>query len=160
MDPKVCGKLLTHHRRGNGVDVDALRDRIPLRQITGKGSKIGSHGNRGFRWRKSKVFSWLFLVSREYLGIYRPKNRVRRVVVGPQAKGVPPPRARPGGLWRHGRSPAFISKSAGFLLVQEKSFQRFYSVWTPFNIPYLQYSKTRKKQKLALGSRLIGYSEK
>ena len=29
MDPKVCGKLLTHHRRGYGVDVEALRDRFP-----------------------------------------------------------------------------------------------------------------------------------
>ena len=37
MDPKVCGKLLTHHRRGYGVDLEALCDRIPLRQITGKG---------------------------------------------------------------------------------------------------------------------------
>ena len=24
MDPKVCGKLLTHHQRGYGVDVEAL----------------------------------------------------------------------------------------------------------------------------------------
>ena len=31
MDPKVCDKLLTHHRRGYRVDVEALRDRIPLR---------------------------------------------------------------------------------------------------------------------------------
>ena len=30
MDPKVCGKLLTHHRRGYGVDVEALRDDGPL----------------------------------------------------------------------------------------------------------------------------------
>ena len=29
MDPKVCGKLLTHHRRGYGVDVEALRGRLP-----------------------------------------------------------------------------------------------------------------------------------
>ena len=29
MDPKVYGKLLTHHRRGYGVDVEALRDRFP-----------------------------------------------------------------------------------------------------------------------------------
>ena len=29
MDPKVCGKLLTTHRRGYGVDVEALRDRFP-----------------------------------------------------------------------------------------------------------------------------------
>ena len=47
MDPKVCGKLLTHHRRGYGVDVEALRDRIPLRQIAGKGTKMGSHGTEG-----------------------------------------------------------------------------------------------------------------
>ena len=39
MDPKVCGKLVTHHRRGYGVDVEALRDGIPLRQIAGKGPK-------------------------------------------------------------------------------------------------------------------------
>ena len=32
MDPKACGKLLTLHRRGNGVDVEALRDLFPLRQ--------------------------------------------------------------------------------------------------------------------------------
>ena len=37
MDPKVCGKLLTHHRRGYGVDVEALRDRLPLWQDAGKG---------------------------------------------------------------------------------------------------------------------------
>ena len=40
MDPKVCGKLLTLHQRGNGVDVEALRDRSPLRQIAGKGPKM------------------------------------------------------------------------------------------------------------------------
>ena len=36
MDPKVCGKLLTHHQRGYGVDVEALRDKTPLTG-TGKG---------------------------------------------------------------------------------------------------------------------------
>ena len=30
MDPKVCGKLLTTHRRGYGVDVEALHDDGPL----------------------------------------------------------------------------------------------------------------------------------
>ena len=93
-----------------------------------------------------KVFSWLFLVSREYLGIYRSKNRVRRAAVGPQARGRAPPSTRPYGLSPHGRSPAFLSKPGRFLLVQEKSSRRFYSVWTPFNIPYLQYSKTRKNR--------------
>ena len=32
MDPKVCGKLLTTHRKGYGVDVEALHGGFPLRQ--------------------------------------------------------------------------------------------------------------------------------
>ena len=63
MDPKVCGKLLMLHRRGNGVDVEALHDRFPLRQIAGKGPKMESHGYRRFRRWKS-VFVALADVSR------------------------------------------------------------------------------------------------
>ena len=56
MDPKVCGKLLTHHRRGYGVDVEALRDRFPLRRSAGKGPKMGSHGYRRLRrWKQGFV---------------------------------------------------------------------------------------------------------
>ena len=47
MDPKVCGKLLTLHLRGYGVDVEALRDRFPLWRSAGKGPKMGSHGTEG-----------------------------------------------------------------------------------------------------------------
>ena len=53
MDPEVCGKLLTLHWRGNGVDVEALDDRFPLRHIIGKGPKMGSHGYRRLRRWKS-----------------------------------------------------------------------------------------------------------
>ena len=53
MDPKVYGKLLTLHWRGNGVDVEALHDRILLRQIAEKGPKMGSHGYRRLRRWKS-----------------------------------------------------------------------------------------------------------
>ena len=53
MDLKVCGKLLTTHRRGKDVDVEALRGRFPLRQIVGKGPKMGSHGYRRLGWWKS-----------------------------------------------------------------------------------------------------------
>ena len=53
MDPKVCGKLLTLHRKGNRVDVEALRDRFPLRRSAGKGPKMGSHGYRRLRRWKS-----------------------------------------------------------------------------------------------------------
>ena len=53
MDPKVLGKLLTHHRRGYGVDVEDLRDQCPLRRSAGKGPKMGSHGYRRLRQWKS-----------------------------------------------------------------------------------------------------------
>ena len=53
MDPKVGGKLLTLHRRGNSVDVEALHDQFPLHQIAGKGPKMGSHGYRRLRRWKS-----------------------------------------------------------------------------------------------------------
>ena len=52
MDPKVYGKLLTTHRKGYGVDVEALHGRFPLRRSAGEGSKMGSHGYRRLRWWK------------------------------------------------------------------------------------------------------------
>ena len=64
MDPNVYGNLLTLHRRGNGVDVEAIRDRIPLRQITGEGPKMGT-GTKGCRGGKV-VFVALPDVSRVY----------------------------------------------------------------------------------------------
>ena len=54
MDPKVCGKLLTHHRRGYDVDVKALRDRFPLRQGAGTGSRLVFGGYIGLRRRNSR----------------------------------------------------------------------------------------------------------
>ena len=52
MDPKVCGKLLTTHQRGLGVDIEALRGGFPLQQSAGDGSKMGSRGYRRLRWWK------------------------------------------------------------------------------------------------------------
>ena len=72
MDPKVYGKILTDHRRGYGVDVEALRDRIPLRQITEKiprwdlTSTEGCGGGKVVLW-----LSWMFSV---YKSIYRRKK--------------------------------------------------------------------------------------
>ena len=37
MDAKLYGKLLTLHRRGNRVDLEALHGRFPLRQGAEKG---------------------------------------------------------------------------------------------------------------------------
>ena len=54
----VYGKLLTHHWKGSKVDEEALHDRFPLRQSTGKGLQMGSWKNRGLRRRKGFLF-WL-----------------------------------------------------------------------------------------------------
>ena len=54
------------------VDVEALHDRFPLRQITGKGPKMRSHGYR--QLRRWKVVSWLPLMFLGYESIYRLKN--------------------------------------------------------------------------------------
>ena len=153
MDPQVYGKLFTLHQKGNRVDVEALRDRIPIRQDAGKGPKMGYHENRRLRWWES-----VFVVASGGLGIYvniqgqglgerSPEEVARQGVRHPP---LPPPCS----------SSDFISKSPGCLLVQEKSPRKFYSGWTPFGIPFLRSSKTRKKQKLTLGSRLISQSKK
>ena len=85
MDPKVSGKLLTLHRRGNGVDVEALRDRFPLRQIAGKGPKMGSHGYRRLRWWKSGFVAPLMFSG--YGSIYRRKKYVGGATRGPRGWG-------------------------------------------------------------------------
>ena len=67
MDPKVCGKLLTHHRRGYGVDVESLRDRIPLRQIAGEGPKWDLTGIEGCGG--ANRVSWCSLMFLGYMNI-------------------------------------------------------------------------------------------
>ena len=57
MDPKVCGKLLTHHRRGYGVDVEALRDRSPSGGVPEKAPRWDLTGTEGCGG--GKVVSWL-----------------------------------------------------------------------------------------------------
>ena len=86
MDPKVCGKLLTHQRRGYGVDVEALRDRTPLGQIAGKGPEMGSHGYRRLRRWKSGFVAPLMLLG--YKSIYRRKKYVGGATRGPRGWGA------------------------------------------------------------------------
>ena len=70
MDPKVYGKLLTLHRRGNDVDVEALHDQFPLRQDTEKGPEMGTHGYIRLRRWKSGFMALLdvFWGIRVYIG--------------------------------------------------------------------------------------------
>ena len=72
MDPKVCGKLLTLHQRGNGVDVEALHDRIPLWQIPEKAPRWDLTGTEGCGG--GKVVSWLSWMFLGYKSIYRRRN--------------------------------------------------------------------------------------
>ena len=72
MDPKVCGKLLTHHWRGYSVDVEALRDRFPLRRSTEKAPRWDLTGTEGCGGGKVVSFlSWMFS---GYKSIYRRKK--------------------------------------------------------------------------------------
>ena len=57
MDLKVCGKLLTTHPRGYGVDVEALCDRFPLRRSAEKAPRWDLTGTEGCV--SGKVVSWL-----------------------------------------------------------------------------------------------------
>ena len=68
MDLKVCGKLLTHHRRGYGVDVEALRDRFPSGGAPKKAPRwdlLGTEGCGG--GNRVSWCSWMFS---GYMDIY------------------------------------------------------------------------------------------
>ena len=103
-----------------------------------------------------KVVSWLSWMFSGYKSIYRRKKQVGGATRGPRGWG-----ARPPSSWFPRGVPDFDSKSSGLLSVQERSSRRFHSIWTPFGIPFLRNTKIgKKKQKLALGSRLISQSQK
>ena len=72
MEPKFCGKLLTHHRRGYGVDVEALRDQCPLRQGARTGLDWFLVATEASGGGIPDLFcSWMFA---EYMNIYRRKK--------------------------------------------------------------------------------------
>jgi len=54
-----------------------------------------------------------------------------------------PPWAHPPASWTPRGVSGFNSKSSGLLSVQETSSRRFHSVWTPFDIPFLQNSRQK-----------------
>ena len=83
MAPKVCGKLLTTHRRGYGVDVEALHGRFPLRQSADEGSKMGSREYRRLQWWKLffvgslDVFGVHGYIQEEEVGRWPPEGPTR-----------------------------------------------------------------------------------
>ena len=59
MDLKVSGELLMHHQRGNGVDEEVLRVRIPPPAGHQNVPQMGSYGDGSLRRWKS-IFVDLF----------------------------------------------------------------------------------------------------
>ena len=138
MDPKVCGKLLTTHRRGYGVDVEALHGRFPLRRSAVEGSKMGSRGYKRLRrWKCVLLAPWMFS---RYVGIYRRKKYVAGRLWGPGDRGARPPISRPPRLLLDLHSKSSVSRS-----FQKSRSRRFHSVWTPFDIPFLRNTEIGKK---------------
>ena len=74
-----------------------------------------------------------------------------RVEGAPRGVGTPPASCLP---------PLFLdshSKSPGSRLLRKSRSQRFHSVWTPFDIPFLRNPKIgKKKQQFGLGLQLVG----
>ena len=138
MDPKVCGKLLTTHQKGYGGDVEALRGRFPLRQSSDEGSKMGSRGYRSYGSGNCVSGApWMFS---GYVGLYRRKKYVGGRPRGPWDRG-----ARPTLSWPPRLLLDLHSKSSGSRSFQKSRSQRFHSIWTPFDIPFLRNTEIGKK---------------
>ena len=99
-----------------------------------------------------------YLIVWGYVDIYRRKKYVGGATRGPGGW-----RARTGGWARPPTSwPPLLcldigSKSPGSCSLRKSRSQRFHSVWTLFDIPFLRNPKTGKKNSNSgLGLRLIG----
>ena len=150
MDPQVCGKLLTTHRRGYGVDVESLRGRFPLRQSAGEASKMRSRGYR--RLRRWKL---CFVVLLDVFGVrrYIQDEEVRRwPPEGPTRQGARPTGgAHPPISWGPQRFLDLHSKLSGSHSFQKSRSRRFHSVWTPFDILFLRNTEIGKKTAIWAG---------
>ncbi len=91
MDPQVYGELLTHHRRGHGVDEEALRIRIPPPAGHQNVPQMGSCGDRSLRRRKSifvdlsRSFGFFRNLQAEEVGKMSHKGPTSLLGVGPLA---------------------------------------------------------------------------
>ena len=126
MDPKVCGKLLTTHQKGYGVDVEALRGIIPLRQNADDGSKMGSRGYRRLRWWKL-----CFGCSGDVFGVCRliQEEEVRRwLLEGPMRQGGAP--------WTGGRALISRGRLGCFLACTPSPLDLFVPKITPPKVSF------------------------
>ena len=72
MDPEVFGKLLTTHRRGYGVDVEASMVDSPSGGAPAKAPRWDLTDTEGYDG--GNRFLWLLLMFSGYMGRYRRKK--------------------------------------------------------------------------------------
>ena len=100
--------------------------------------------------------SWMFS---GYVGIYRRKKYVGGCPEGPTRQGARPIGGpRPPISWEPRLLLDLHSKSSGSRSFQKSRSQRFHSVWTPIDIPFLQNTEIGKKTAIRAGppvSRLV-----
>ena len=83
-------------------------------------------------WDSRKVFWWMLLLVWEYLGIYSTRITVAGILRSPQAR-----EARP--LGPPLQAP-WMSSGPRKIIV------KFYSIWTPFDIPFYKTQKQGKNR--------------
>ena len=116
------------------------------------GRKGISHGVETERNQLEKLF--LEGKQPDRLGVH-----VRKETGEPRGRGrAHPPRARPPPSWPPRVLLDLHSKSSGSRSFQKSRSQRFHSVWTPFDIPFLRNTEIDKKATIWAGppvSRLV-----
>ena len=156
MDPKVWGKLLTHHRRGYGVDVEALHDRFPSGGVPEKAPRWDLTGTEGCDGGNCvSLAPWLFS---GYVGLYRRKKYVGGRPRGPRDMGARPIGAAPSYLMEASAASWLALQVLWITFVPKITLQRFHSLWTPFDIPFLRNTEIGKKTTIWAGppvSRLV-----
>ena len=159
MDLQVCGKLCMLHQRDNGVDVEALHDRIHLQQDTGKAPRWDLMGREGCGG--GKQVSLLSPKVTGYKRIYRRKKQVGGAARGPRGWG----RAQGGrrASLPRGRLVSFLTSTPSTLdCVCSKNHSPEGFIPFGFRLIFLfcETLKQAKKQQFGLGLRLVGQSQK
>ena len=148
MDPKVCGKLLRTHRRGLGVDIEALHGWFPLRRSL---RRLQDGISRIQKVAAVELGFWLpVLIVQGYVGIYGRKKYVGGSPGCPRGRG-----ARPGGwgcpppAWAARDSPGPTSILHGMSSGPNKILKKFRCAWTLFDIDFLR--KNMQKTTTSIG---------
>ena len=94
------------------------------------------------------IAPWMFS---GYVGLYRRKKYVGGRPRGPRDRGRPTGGARPPISWGPRELLDLHSKLSGSRSFQKPRSRRFHSVWTPFDIPFLQNTETGNKTAIWAG---------